>query len=243
MDAAIAAAKDGANAALARFRNGESLEDIAKDYDIATYYPVTDGSNTSDTVATWVFEKATAAGESTVLDDGTNYYVAVFHKLGRQEYNTVDVRHILIKVDTSSLDTKSETYEQDLADLKAQKKTEAEKILQEWKDGAATEASFGELADKYSADSPAGGLYEKVYKGQMVTNFNDWCFDASRKTGDTDIVETNFGYHIMYFVGEDLPYWRVRVTNTMTNNDLNDWVASLQQEYTVTEGSGMKSVG
>ena len=71
MDAAIAAAKDGANAALARFRNGESLEDIAKDYDIATYYPVTDGSNTSDTVATWVFEKATAAGESTVLDDGT----------------------------------------------------------------------------------------------------------------------------------------------------------------------------
>ncbi len=243
MDAAIAAAKDGANAALARFRNGESLEDIAKDYDIATYYPVTDGSNTSDTVATWVFEKATAAGESTVLDDGTNYYVAVFHKLGRQEYNTVDVRHILIKVDTSSLDTKSETYEQDLADLKAQKKAEAEKILQEWKDGAATEASFGELADKYSADSPAGGLYEKVYKGQMVTNFNDWCFDASRKTGDTDIVETNFGYHIMYFVGEDLPYWRVRVTNTMTNNDLNAWVASLQQEYTVTEGSGMKYVG
>ena len=77
----------------------------------------------------------------------------------------------------------------------------------------------------------------------MVTNFNDWCFDASRKTGDTDIVETNFGYHIMYFVGEDLPYWRVRVTNTMTNNDLNDWVASLQQEYTVTEGSGMKYVG
>ena len=86
-------------------------------------------------------------------------------------------------------------------------------------------------------------MYEKVYKGQMVTNFNDWCFDASRKTGDTDIVETNFGYHIMYFVGEDLPYWRVRVTNTMTNNDLNDWVASLQQEYTVTEGSGMKYVG
>ena len=128
---------------------------------------MTDGSNTSDTVATWVFEKATAAGESTVLDDGTNYYVAVFHKLGRQEYNTVDVRHILIKVDTSSLDTKSETYEQDLADLKAQKKAEAEKILQEWKDGAATEASFGELADKYSADSPAGGLYEKVYKGQI----------------------------------------------------------------------------
>ena len=77
----------------------------------------------------------------------------------------------------------------------------------------------------------------------MVTNFNDWCFDASRKTGDTDIVESSYGYHIMYFVGEDLPYWQVRVTNTMKNNDFSEWTESLLQDYTVTEGSGMKYVG
>ena len=42
------------------------------------------------------------------------------------------------------------------AELKAQKKAEAEKIYQEWKDGDATEESFAALADKYSADSPEG---------------------------------------------------------------------------------------
>ena len=73
--------------------------------------------------------------------------------------------------------------------------------------------------------------------------FNDWCFDAARKTGDTDIVETSYGYHIIYFVGQDLPYWQVRVTNTMKNRDMNAWLESLQQDYTVTEGSGMKYVG
>ena len=77
----------------------------------------------------------------------------------------------------------------------------------------------------------------------MVSSFNDWCFDAARKPGDTDIVESSYGYHIMYFVGEDLPYWQVRVTNTMKNNDFSEWTESLLQDYTVTEGSGMKYVG
>ena len=37
----------------------------------------------------------------------------------------------------------------------------------------------------------------------MVTNFNDWIFDASRKPGDTGIVESDYGYHIIYFVGDN----------------------------------------
>ena len=77
-----------------------------------------------------------------MLNDGTNYYVVQFHSVGRQEYNTVDVRHILIRVDSSTLDSKSDSYKQDLANLKSQKKAEAERVYQEWKDGAATEASL-----------------------------------------------------------------------------------------------------
>ena len=35
----------------------------------------------------------------------------------------------------------------------------------------------------------------------MVESFDAWCFDSSRKPGDTGIVKTNYGYHVMYFVG------------------------------------------
>lgn len=241
--AAKDAAKAAADAALARFQNGEDLETISKDYDIASFVTKDEGSNGTDTVSAWVFDITRTPGESAVIDDGTNYYVVHFKSMSRQEYNTIDVRHILARVDSSSLDKKSDTYEQELADLKAQKKAEAEKIYQEWKDGDATEESFAALADKYSADSPEGGLYTQVYHNMMVTAFNDWCFDAARQPGDTDIVETTYGYHIMYFVGQDLPYWRVRVTNTLKTNDFNDWYKGLQQDYTVTEGSGMKFVG
>ena len=39
----------------------------------------------------------------------------------------------------------------------------------------------------------------------MVTEFNDWIFDEARKPGDTGIIETTYGYHIMYYVNNDNP--------------------------------------
>ena len=43
----------------------------------------------------------------------------------------------------------------------------------------------------------------------MVDTFNDWCFDASRQPGDTGIVKTTYGYHVMYFVGKTGTfYWK-----------------------------------
>ena len=226
-----------------RYQSGEKLEDIAEDYENGTYASPTASTNTGDAISTWVFDEDRQAGDTELVPDGDNYYLAVFHRSGRNEYNTVNVRHILIKVNSSSLDKESETYEADLAALKESKKAEADKILQEWKDGAATEESFAELADKYSEDGAAGGLYEQVYHNQMVTEFNDWIFDASRQTGDTGIVETTYGYHVMYFVGTDLPYWQVQVKNALQTKDHNDWIASLTENMTAEEGPGMKYVG
>ena len=37
----------------------------------------------------------------------------------------------------------------------------------------------------------------------MVPAFDAWCFDASRKPGDSGLVKTEYGYHIMYFVGSE----------------------------------------
>ena len=95
----------------------------------------------------------------------------------RDEYDTVDVRHILFMIDDSTLDTESETYESDLQTLKDETKAKAEDLLAQWKEGEATEDSFAALANEYSEDSGSntnGGLYTQVYQGQMVTEFNDW---------------------------------------------------------------------
>ena len=42
----------------------------------------------------------------------------------------------------------------------------------------------------------------RVNLGQMVKPFEEWCF-AEHNVGDCDIVETDYGYHVMYFVGKE----------------------------------------
>ena len=247
--AAKEAASANANAALEAVRNGLLMEKAADNYDNGTYTDRPTGTYSGDAVTEWVFNAERQEGDLTLIESGDNYYVVLFHSRGRNDYNTVDVRHILFKVDTTGLDSKAEDYQAKLEELKAGKKQEAENALQAWKAGDATEESFAALANKLSEDPGSntnGGLYKQVYKGQMVSEFNDWCFDESRKTGDTGIVENDgnyIGYHVMYFVGTDDPYWMVQVRNAMMNKAYSEWSANLVKDITATENSGMKYVG
>ena len=38
----------------------------------------------------------------------------------------------------------------------------------------------------------------EVQMGQMVPEFEEWCFAKDRKKGDTGIVKTQYGYHVMF---------------------------------------------
>jgi len=117
-----------------------------------------------------------------------------------------DVRHILVAVEggTEAEDGTVTYSEEEWATAKA----EAERILQEWKDGEATEASFSLLAVSYTDDTASaasGGLYTDVScDSSYMEAFENWAIDPARQAGDTAIVQTPYGYHIMYFVrGED----------------------------------------
>ena len=245
-----AAAKETAKATaeeiLAAYNSGKSLESIAGNYEKATYYNTTDATYYDGVVGNWLFDDARKDGDTEILEVGTNYYVGLFHSRGRNDYNTVDVRHILFKVDTSDLDSKADDYQEKLDARKAEQKEAAEAALKKWEEGARTEDSFAELANELSSDTGSntnGGLYTQVYKGQMVTEFNDWCFDESRQPGDTGIVynEGSYtGYHVIYFVGTDAPYWQVQVRNAMKNADYTQWNNDLVKDITATEASGMK---
>lgn len=248
--AAKTAAAEAAAAALERYQNGETLLAISKDYeDLGTYSSVDAGSNNGSAMSAWVFDAARTAGEGAVVTDDPNSYVVVFHSCGRQEYNSVDVRHILFLVDSSSLDKDSETYDADLQALKDGAKAKAEDALAQWQATAGTEDAFAALANELSDDSGSntnGGLYTKILKGQMVTEFNDWCFDAARKAGDTGIVynEGSYtGYHVMYFVGEDIPAWQVSVENALISSDYAAWLESLVTSADAQLLDGMSSVG
>ena len=122
--------------------------------------------------------------------------------------NVVNVRHILIQPESTTADDGTSTITDEAW---AAAEAEAQRIYEEWLAGDADEDSFAELANTYSTDggsNTVGGLYEDVYPGQMVAEFNDWCFADGRMVGDHTIVKTTYGYHIMFFSGEgDYVYW------------------------------------
>ena len=245
--AAKEAAESTANELLAAYRAGGDLETLAEGHDKATYSSGTNGTYLDDEVTNWLFDEARVSGDSAVINNGaSNYYVLVFRDRYREEYNTIDVRHILIPLGESTLSSTDEGYEDEQAQLKADAKAQAEELLEQWKAGEATEESFAALAMEHSSDSSkyTGGLYTEVYHDQMVTTFNDWCFDPARQSGDTGVVESDYGAHVMYFVGEDLPRWASQVAYDLKTEDFNAWISDLSASYgAVSHNFAMKFVG
>lgn len=150
-------------------------------------------SSFGDEVADWAFSADRAAGDKTVIKTDTAYTVVLLLKPRYlDDSGTVDVRHILVKYQDNATDAQKESAYQ-----------LAEALLNKWKDEGATEENFAKLAKDETADDGSkenGGLYEDVYKGQMVDSFENWCFDPQRKPGDTGIVKSSYGCHVMYFV-------------------------------------------
>lgn len=152
--------------------------------------------------------------------------------------SSVDVRHILILPEGATVETVTTEEFSDEAWAAGEQK--AQEILDQWLSGDKTEDSFATLANENSADTGSntnGGLYENVYPGQMVSAFNNWCFDENRKAGDTGIVETSYGYHVMYFVGQsDETYREYLIKNDLTSEDYTNWYNALVDALNMTVG-------
>ena len=112
----------------------------------------------------------------------------------------------------------------------------ARKIYDEWLSGERTEERFGELANEYSDDNNGnvtnGGIYTFVEEGDMVEDFNSWCFEEGRKPGDTDIVKTQFGYHVMYFVGSE-ETWFTQTRSAYISEQSNKIVEDALSQFTI----------
>jgi parvulin-like peptidyl-prolyl isomerase len=148
-------------------------------------------------------ESYTADDISSYFDSNSDTYTQ--QGITKDDVNMVDVRHILIVPTEQNSDG---TYT-DAAWTAAKEKAEA--LLKQWEDGDKTEESFASLATANSADTGSasnGGLITGVYPGEMVEDFNTWCFADGRKAGDYGIVKSEYGYHIVYLSAiEEHPHW------------------------------------
>lgn len=194
-------------------------------------------STFSEDAAKWLFDSSTKVGSKKLFSDEENgKYIVVLALSKPHQEQTVTARHILFQ-------TKDQNSGNDLSEEEiAKKKTQAEDVLKKFNEGDKTEDSFAALANEYNEDtgsSSNGGLYEHIYPGQMVTEFNDWVFDANRKAGDVELVETDYGYHIIYFVAKDgKDYYDSAIRSSKANKDIETETKALQEGKDYVVGLG-----
>ena len=198
----------------------------------------------------WAIDTNTKAGATYVVENKDSGYTvfmmkAPVHKVA--DSYTYDVRHILVEfpeateeteekedvkveaLDTSAYDvTVDNAVKEDYTNAELFNK--AQDILKEYLDGDKTEDNFAALAAKYSADGNAadGGIYEDVVEGKMVAEFENWALKAGRKYGDVGIVETQYGYHIMYFIENEKTTWDSIIRNDLAAEEYSKLAEELE---------------
>jgi peptidyl-prolyl cis-trans isomerase D len=135
------------------------------------------------TIAYFAFAASDVPGG---VSQPTQQEIQQYYTAHQSEYTVPEQarsRHILIKVDPGA-DAKTD----------AAAKAKAEGILKQIQGGA----NFADLAKKYSDDpgsKDSGGELGFAQRGRMVPEFDKAIF--TQKIGDTQIVKSQYGYHIV----------------------------------------------
>ena len=231
-----AEAKTAAEALVAGFQDGYDGETdlitafndlLAEDFPEASATERTNilGSDLEADLRDWLVAGERQPGDVTAVEAENGWTVVLFREHSDNSQDTVSVRHILIMAEADE----NGVYTDEAKDAA---KAKAEEILAAFQAGEQSEAEFAVLASLYSEDSGssgAGGLYTGIEPGQMVPEFDEFCF-ADHNYGDTGIVYGDnggyAGYHIMFYVGR----MSARDANALDNlrgDAMNDWLTEL----------------
>ena len=172
-----------------------------------------------------------------------SYTVVMYGSKSDNKTPLANVRHLLVKFEGGTQDANGQTTYS--TEEKAKAKAEAEKLLAEFKAGDKSEASFIELVKKHTDDEGSketGGLYEDVSKdSDFVASFKNWAVEHIGKVGETGIVESTYGYHIMFYSADSKTTYRdYLIKNDMIEADMKAWEESIINAVTPVEGNFSK---
>lgn len=160
--------------------------------------------------------------------DGNTYKVVKVVKVGTDTINNAKASHILIKWDN----------ETDAGKKAAKEK--ARKILNEIKAGA----DFAAKAREFGTDgtSSRGGDLGWFTTGQMVKPFENAVFSAKKPGLVADVVETQFGYHIISVtnIKDNASYTVATVELNITPSDETQNAAFLKAQNFASNLSGVE---
>lgn len=177
------------------------------------------GCSEDDDRSDWFCDEDTKVNDTKIFTSSGSYTVVML--LSEPAKNTDETRNVrMLYLNSSEYDDTSE---------------KADEILEEFNNG--TSEDFANLVKSYSDDENtkySGGLYQNVTEDYLVEELNDWTFDNSRKTGDTEVFTLSDGTYIMYYEGVGDESWKSEVESAMISDKYTSTYESYLAKYPVT---------
>lgn len=216
--------KEKFTAVVKEFIDSDFCVDDITDVDnaiVSTYYQNNKEDSDKTELDKWMFNEETIIGSTFINESSTSYTVyMVISEAAKDMSETRNMKHIL--------------FDDDIYDNT--EKNTANNVYEEWKNSGETDEKFKELAMKYTTDyasAYSGGYYANVAKGDLVTSLDEWLFDESRKEGDSTIISSEYGIHIMVYCGEGEPFWKVSVIENIKDEKASELLEDYTELYTV----------
>ena len=199
------------------------------------------GSELEETYASWMQDSTRTYGDMLTVDDVNGVAIIMFADRDGNDYRMAEMRQILIMRE-QVWPWMFEEGEEDPEYIEATESAEREMrerastVYELFTAGGATEALLIELMDEHSDDFVPGGHYTEITKmhghNKMVPEIEDWLFAPGRSVGDFALIETHFGYHLVYFSGHGKIFRDFLADSSLRNTSHGEWI----------DGFGMLSV-
>lgn len=194
-------------------------------------------SSISEEAASWAMSADRQNGDKQMFTVDDDYFHVIMVTVPTHKDTTSignDVRHILIKFPETDADgNKIEITD----DVKAAVKAKADEVLDLYLQNP-TEENFINLTNEYSEDVDTegnlnnGGLYEGITSdSSYVKAFLNWSIDEARKPADVEIVETEYGYHLMYYVKSQGETWEDVIKTDIVNTAAEELADKIDADY------------
>lgn len=190
-------------------------------------------TNLNTLFADWLADASRKEGDITVIadehtsegEDGeetttvSGYYVVLFGSRSDNTDPMSNIRDITVAFAHADAESTETTFTDE---EKATARSKADEIFKAWADGAKTEDSF----DKAATDA---GLFADTVENiapdtSYTAALRSWAIDAARQPGEAEVIETEDGVHILYFIGRtEQSYRDYLITNDLRSKTMEEW--------------------
>lgn len=185
---------------------------------------VTDYTYSDTELGNWACNSSRKIGDTKLIEVPGEYKYEVYMIASQPKVKSSITKNFV------SIKFSDETYGND-----SNASSKAREVLFNWKKTDKTVDAFKDLAAKDN-DESNHGIMENKRLQDLTSVVGEWVFDATRKSGDCEIVsdKDNSDVYLLYYIGDGYEEWKVTAKQEYAKKEYDKAFKKWQDQYKLT---------